>query len=322
MQALVCRQGQVVLSDLPKPSPGPDEVLIRVSMAGICNTDIEITLGYRDFQGILGHEFVGIVEKDPSGELTGKRVVGSITVYCGHCWQCRHNQTSHCLNRATIGINDRNGAFAEYITLPRSNIYCVPDSLSDAEAVLVEPLAAGMRIAEQVHIRPGDRVIVLGDGKLGLLSARILWALGHDITVVGKHADKLLAAAKLGIATSILGAFTDRVDVVVDCTGSSKGLECALDIVRPQGTIVMKTTIAGGHNLDLSPIVVNEITLVGSRCGLFAPTLELMERHDLKLEDLIEAVYPLEQGEAAFDHARRRGSRKILLSFHKDLMEG
>ncbi|MDO9536449.1 MAG: alcohol dehydrogenase catalytic domain-containing protein [Bacillota bacterium] len=314
MKALLCGDGQVRLADVPKPVPGPQEALIRVTMAGICNTDLEVLAGYREFSGILGHEFVGVVESDPLGELTGKRVVGSITVFCGKCWHCRCDETSLCLDRTTIGINERDGAFAEFIALPRQNLHVVPAELSDMEAVLIEPLAAGMRVAEQVHIRPVHTVVVLGDGKLGLLSAKVLSTTGCNVTVVGKHADKLSLASSMGLRTAILDDFTGPADVVLDCTGSVSGLETAIKLVRSGGTIVLKTTVAGKYNIDLSPIVVREIRVVGSRCGPFASTLALMERHNLDLSGMVEAVYPLIQGVEAFNHARRKGALKILLS--------
>ena len=313
MKALLCGAGQVRVADVAKPVPGPGEALLRVTMAGICNTDLEVLAGYRDFTGILGHEFVGVVEFDPHGTLTGKRVVGSITVFCGHCWHCRCDQTSLCLNRTTIGINERDGAFAEYLALPRQNLHVVPATLSDMEAVLIEPLAAGMRVAEQVHIRPEHTVAVLGDGKLGLLAAKVLSAGGSNVTVVGKHRDKLSLASAMGLPTALLDHFRGPADVVLDCTGSVSGLATAIKLVRSGGTIVLKTTVADKYNIDLSQIVVREISVVGSRCGPFAPTLALMERHKLDLSGIVEAVYPLEQGVEAFKHARRKGALKILL---------
>ena len=313
MKALLCSHGQVRLADVAKPVPGSQEALIKVTMAGICNTDLEVLSGYREFNGILGHEFVGVVESDPLGELTGKRVVGSITVFCGECWHCRRDEANLCLNRTTIGINERDGAFAEYMALPRHNLHVVPAQLSDMEAVLIEPLAAGMRVAEQVHIRPDHTVAVLGDGKLGLLSAKVLSAGGSNVTVVGKHRDKLSLASAMGLRAALSDHFTGPADVVLDCTGSLSGLETAIKLVRSGGTIVLKTTVSGMYNIDLSEVVVREIRLVGSRCGPFASTLALMERHDLELSGMVEAVYPLDQGVEAFNHARRKGSLKILL---------
>ncbi len=314
MKALLCDHGQVRLADVAKPVPGPGEALIRVTMAGICNTDLEVLSGYREFAGILGHEFVGVVESDPLDELTGKRVVGSITVYCGECWHCRRDETSLCLNRTTIGINERDGAFAEYMALPRRNLHVVPPGLSDMEAVLIEPLAAGMRVAEQVHIGPDHTVAVLGDGKLGLLSAKVLSAGGSNVTLVGKHGDKLSLASAMGLRAALLDHFPGPVDVVLDCTGSVSGLETAIKLVRSGGTIVLKTTVAANYNIDLSQVVVREIRVVGSRCGPFAATLALMERHNLDLSGMVEAVYPLERGVEAFNHARRKGALKIMLS--------
>jgi len=314
MKALLCSKGKVKLADVPMSILGLDEVLIRVKLAGVCNTDNQILAGYRNLNGILGHEFVGIVESDPQGELTGKRVVGSITIACGNCWHCRRDQTSHCLNRITVGINNRDGVFAEYVTMPRRNVHIVPDSISDMDAVLTEPLAAGMRVAVQVHILPTDRVAILGDGKMGLLTALVLRAMGNYITVVGKHEDKLSIATGMGLKTAKVGETSGPVDVVVDCTGSVTGLDSAIKLVRAGGTIVLKTTIVDKYQIDLSPIVVREITLVGSRCGPFEPALALMERHNVDLSDLVEAVYPLDQGVEALKHARRKGARKVLIS--------
>lgn len=314
MKALVCERGEIRLAEVRKPVPGPEEVLIRVSMAGICNTDLEVLAGYREFTGILGHEFVGVVENDPLDKLTGKRVVGSITIYCGECWHCRRGETSLCLERTTIGINGRDGAFAEYLTLPRHNVHLVPAGIGDMEAVLIEPLAAGMRVVEQACIQPGDTVVVLGDGKLGLLTARVLSAGGSHVLVVGKHKKKLSLAATMGLRTVLVNEFRGPADVVVDCTGSVSGLQTALGIVRSGGTIVLKTTVAEKYNIDLSPVVVREIHIMGSRCGPFAPTLAMLENHNLELGALVEAVYPLDQGVEAFAHARRRGALKILLS--------
>ncbi|MEW5920197.1 MAG: alcohol dehydrogenase catalytic domain-containing protein [Bacillota bacterium] len=314
LKALLCDGGQIRLADVATPVPSPGDVLIRVTMAGICNTDLEVTAGYRPFTGILGHEFVGMVESDPLGELTGKRVVGSINVYCGECPYCRRGETSHCLERTAIGINGRDGAFAEFLALPRPNVHVVPAGLGDIEAVLVEPLAAGMRVVEQVHIQPGHSVAVLGDGKLGLLSARVLSATGSNVVVVGKHGHKLSLARSMGLRTAAVDDFTGPADVVLDCTGSVSGLETAVRLVRSGGTIVLKTTVAGKYKIDLSPIVVREIRIVGSRCGPFAPTLALLERHNLDLAGVVEAVYPLDRGVEAFEHARRKGALKILLS--------
>src|SRR5438093_11393164 len=262
--------------DVPIPAPPSGEALVRVVRAGICNTDIELTRGYYPFTGIPGHEFVGIVERGPAA-LVGGRVVGEINAVCGACTACTAGQRTHCERRTVLGIVRRHGAFAQYLTLPVENLHLVPDSVATDAAVFTEPLAAALEIQEQVAIGPRDRVLVVGDGKLGQLVAQTLALTGCALLVVGRHDAKLSLLAARGVET----ARADRAprgefDVAVECTGNAEGFQVAQRAVRPRGTLVMKSTYAGALALDASAIVVQELTLVGSRCGPFAPALRLL----------------------------------------------
>src|SRR5947199_610838 len=284
MRALTYHNNTLTLEkNYPRPDLQPGEALIRVLLAGICNTDLEITRGYMDFQGVLGHEFVGIVEAvhegpgaSPPTYLIGKRVVGEINAAChrSNCPYCQRGMPTHCPNRTTLGILNRDGAFAEYLTLPVANLHLVPDNVSDEEAVFVEPLAANFEILEQVHLKPTESVVILGDGKMGQLAAQVLPLSGCEVMMVGKHEEKLALAAKHGVHTFVLDdpqSFTlenrRRVDLVVECSGSAQGLELALRMVRPRGTIILKSTVAAQSTLHLAPIVIDEIRLQASRCG-------------------------------------------------------
>src|SRR6266567_6076888 len=266
MRALVYQNNVLQLEkSYPQPLPKAGEALIRVLLAGICNTDLEIIRGYMEFQGVLGHEFVGIVEEvlDKSGipetsPLVGQRVVGEINSSCHNidCWYCQHNMPTHCPHRTTLGILGRDGAFAEYLTLPIENLHVVPENVSNEEAVFVEPLAANFEMIEQVHIQPTDRVIVLGDGKMGKLAAQVLALSGCEVTMVGKHEEKLALAAQRGISTKTVGAQfiastspASRVDLVVECTGSAPGLELAMQLVRPRGCIFLKNILSIFHQV-------------------------------------------------------------------------
>ncbi len=328
MRALVYRDHTVTFEPAyPHPTPKPGEVLIRVSLAGICNTDLEITRGYMDFQGVPGHEFVGIVEAlhesvPLRAELIGKRVVGEINAAChrADCWYCMRDMPTHCPNRTTLGIVNRDGAFAEYLTLPVENLHLVPDNVSDEEAVFTEPLAANFEMLEQVHVRPTDRAVVLGDGKMGQLAAQVLALSGCDVMMVGKHEEKLALVAQRGITAHLLEdiqTFTlpgaERVDLVVECTGTAQGLELALRLVRPRGTVFLKSTVANPSTLYLAPIVIDEIRVQGSRCGPFAPALRALSQHTIDVRPLISALYSLDEGLAAFQHAGEKGVLKVLM---------
>jgi alcohol dehydrogenase len=313
MRALVF-DGQLELQrDYAQLSPPSGEALVRVTLAGICNTDLEITRGYMGFQGVLGHEFVGIVERCEDPALIGQRVVGEINCYCGTCPTCLAGNPTHCPQRTTLGIWGRNGAMADYCVLPVRNLHVVPESVTDEQAVLTEPLAAALEILEQVHMRPTMHVIVLGDGKLGLLVAQVMRLTGCDLLAVGRHADKLALLERQGIATHLAAEGMDKADVVVDCTGQPGGFVSARGMVKPRGTLVLKSTFQGQNEVNLTSIVVDEVSLVGSRCGPFAPALRLLAKRLVDVESLIAAIYSLDEAVLAFEHARTKGSLKVLL---------
>ncbi len=299
--------------DVAMPPPPPGEALVRVLMAGICNTDIELTRGYYPYAGIPGHEFVGVVEEGAE-DLRGRRVVGEINAVCGHCEACRNGRPTHCENRNVLGIIGRNGTFAEYLTLPAANLHIVPDDLDTEHAIFTEPLAAALEIQEQIEVRDTDRVLVIGDGKLGQLVARALALTGCRLTVAGRHRDKLELLERHGIRTRSAEAIAPRsFDITVECSGSPSGFELARMSLRPRGTLVMKSTYAGDLTVNASSLVVDEITLVGSRCGPFAPALRLLAERKIDPTDLIHARYPLRDAVAAFEHAQRAGVLKVLV---------
>ncbi len=300
----------------PVPAPPPGEALIRTTLAGICNTDIEIMRGYMGFTGILGHEFVGIVEQaEAAPEWVGQRVVGEINAYCGTCATCRRGNPTQCPHRNTLGIDRRNGTMADFFTLPTKLLYPVPDSMPDTWAIFTEPLAAACEITEQVHVRPTDRVIVQGDGKLGLLIAQILQLTGCDLLVVGRHPDKLAILEQRGIRTQLAGGDIEPgADIVIEATGSAEGFATACTLVRPRGKIVLKSTFHGDVSLNLSMVVVDEVTLVGSRCGPFPAALRLLEQRLVDVKPLIHATFPLDESLAAFEHAVTPGVLKVLLT--------
>lgn len=314
MRALLYDGQLKLVSDYPRPSFGPGEALLRVRLAGICNTDLEITRGYMGFHGVLGHEFVGMVEECTEPRLLGQRVVGEINCYCGACPTCVEGQPTHCPQRTTLGIAGRDGVMADYCLLPVRNLHAVPDNVSDEQAIFVEPLAAALEILEQVHVLPTQRVVVLGDGKLGLLVAQVLRLTGCDLLAVGRHADKLAILQRLGIATRLAGEVMDiQADVVVDCSGHPDGFALARAMVKPRGTLVLKSTFFGQNEVNMTSIVVDEVSLVGSRCGPFAPALRLLASQLMDVESLIAATYPLAEALTAFERARSKGSLKVLL---------
>jgi threonine dehydrogenase-like Zn-dependent dehydrogenase len=292
--------------DIPDPAPAAGEAVVRVRRAGVCNTDLELVRGYYPYTGVPGHEFVG--------EWNGRRVVGEINAVCGACPACAAGRRTHCERRTVLGIVNRNGAFAEALSLPIANLHDVPDSVSDDEAVFVEPLAAALELQEQVRITKAERVLVIGDGKLGNLIAQTLRLTGCALRVVGRHRAKLEILEGLGIATSEAARVEPaEADVVVECTGNPEGLALATTAVRPRGTIVLKSTYAGDAKVNLAKIVVDEITLVGSRCGPFAPALDLLARRAVDVRPLVHARYPLREAVAAFDHAARSGVLKVVV---------
>lgn len=307
-----------LVEDYPQPEIGPGEALIRVRQAGICNTDLEITRGYMAYQGVLGHEFVGeVVEVGSQADAgwIGRRVVGDINAACGHCPTCRANRPTHCPNRTTLGIFRHDGAFANFLRLPVVNLVAVPPSVLDEQAVFTEPLAAACEILEQLHLRPTDRAVVVGDGKLGLLVSQVLRLTGAWVGLLGRHPAKGELVERLGVS---FYTQTDPdlagCDVVIECTGNAEGLETAKALVRPRGTLVLKSTYHGQPSVPLSLYVVDEITVLGSRCGPFAPALRLLERGLVQVTPLISARFELEAGLAAFETAFGRGNLKVLLT--------
>ncbi|HWQ36440.1 MAG TPA: alcohol dehydrogenase catalytic domain-containing protein [Blastocatellia bacterium] len=317
MKALRFENNQLRLADNVAVPQREGEALIRVTLAGICRTDLEIVRGYAGFSGTLGHEFVGVVEASPDKSQIGRRVTGEINVGCGACELCQAGDARHCLNRTVTGIRGRDGAFAEYLSLPPQNLFTVPETVTDRQAVFTEPLAAACEILDQVEINARHRVAVIGDGKLGQLIARVLAVTGCDLRLIGKHADKLQLAAEAGISTVELDALNvapaDRFDFVVEASGSAGGLKLALDLVRPRGTIILKSTFNGAVSLDTWRIVVDEISLIGSRCGRFEKALQLLAAGAVKVEDLIADEYPLSVGIAAMRRAQTSGTLKVLL---------
>ncbi|AFZ23679.1 theronine dehydrogenase-like Zn-dependent dehydrogenase [Cylindrospermum stagnale PCC 7417] len=300
-------------TDLDIPEPPPGEARVRVLRAGICNTDLELLRGYYPYTGILGHEFVGIVEQGPE-HLVNQRVVGEINAVCGKCRFCRSGKPTHCENRTVLGIVNRHGAFAEYLCLPVENLHCVPENISTEAATFTEPVAAALEIQQQVPLSANDRVLVVGDGKLGQLVAQTLALTGCDLLAVGRHRDKLANLEARGIKTGLADAVTDRAfDISVECTGNPEGFAIARRALRPRGTLVLKSTYSGNLSLDASSLVVDEITLIGSRCGPFPAALELLATGKVDVQPLIHARYPLTQGLAAFENAQSRGVLKVLL---------
>ena len=313
MKAVWLEGGQLRLRHgVSVPEPPAGEALVRVIRAGICNTDVELARGYYPYAGVLGHEFVGVVERGADA-LVGRRVVGEINASCGACGPCRAGRRTHCEHRTVLGIVNRHGAFADFLTLPAGNLHPVPDSVPLDAAVFTEPLAAAIEIQEQVRIAPGDRVLVVGDGKLGQLVAQTLALTGCDLLVVGRSGSKLALLAARGIATA--GAETipaGSFDVAIECTGNHLGFGLAQRALRARGTLVMKSTYADRLTLDASAIVVHELTIIGSRCGPFPKALALLAEGKVDVLPLVQAHYPLERALDAFDHAQRPGTLKIV----------
>jgi threonine dehydrogenase-like Zn-dependent dehydrogenase len=309
MRGIYCDGTSIGLrKDLPVPEPLPGEVRLRVRAVGICDTDLQLAKGYMGFRGVLGHEFVGV-------DAERRRYTAEINNGCLDCPACRADNKEHCPNRTVLGILKHDGAMAEWVCVPRGNLHAIPDAIDDRRAVFVEPLAAAFRLHEQVDFDPGQRVAVLGDGKLGALCVWTLKAAQLDVTWIGKH-DEKLAIAGDGVTTCRLDrseGLSKSFPVVIDATGSPSGLEAALLLVRPQGLVVLKTTVASPHNISLAPIVIDEVRLIGSRCGPFAPAIDALATGEIDVGPLIEAVYPLTEGEEAFRHAARPGARKVLM---------
>jgi threonine dehydrogenase-like Zn-dependent dehydrogenase len=308
--------GSISLRDRPKPAAS-GECVIRVAAAGICGTDLELRRGYAGFTGVPGHEWAGLVESAPPGDAhwIGRRVAGEITVGCGECGACRAAGRGHCDVRTVVGIRERDGAFAEYLSLPSINLHAIPDAIDDETAVFVEPLAAACRVVEQVRVAPGMRAAVVGAGRLGLLVAQVLRAHDADVIVVARSAASRALASSLGLATADLDvtlALARRFDVAVDATGNPAGFASAAALLRPRGTLVVKSTIHGETPIALSPLVVDEITIVGSRCGPFDRAIDLLASGRIEVKPLVAGVYPLERFEDAFARAAA-GGKAILV---------
>jgi len=313
MRAIVVDEGRATFrDDWPAPQPAADEVLVTVLRSGICETDLQLIQGYKGFRGVLGHEFVGVAQ---SGPLAGRRVVGEINCSCWRCDTCRAGRPGHCPNRRVIGILDHDGAFADYLAVPARNLHAVPDSIETDIAVFTEPVAAAFQITTQLTIGARDRIVILGDGRLGNLCAQVLADISDRVLVVGKHPRKLAILDSLGLATCLLAEFPDErtADIVVDCTGSPTGLPTASRIVRPRGTIVLKTTIAGAQTTEWASIVVDEVTIVGSRCGPFDTALAALAAGKVRVRPLISERFDLDNGVAALERAAAPSVLKVLL---------
>lgn len=318
MKAIVFDEILKLDNNYTKPVPKTGEALVKVVIAGICNTDYEITKGYMGYKGILGHEFVGIVEEINSNDksLLGKRVVGEINLGCGECDWCKRHLERHCPNRGTLGIWQKDGCFAEYVTMPLCNLIEVPESITNEEAVFVEPLAAALEILEQLHIKPYEKVLVLGDGKLGLTTAIALNSSGLDVTLMGKHQNKLDIAKNQKVRTKLLQEteIKKEYDVVVEATGSLSGFETSIASVKPRGTLVLKSTIAASKEFNFAPIVIEEITVLGSRCGQFRPALRYLENKKIDFKPFISGIYNIDQAIEAFEKNKEKDTLKILLT--------
>ena len=314
MQALVF-DGQVTLQeDYPRPSMGPEEAMVAVRMAGVCRTDLEVAKGYMDFRGVMGHEFTGQVIDGPD-RWVGKRVVSEINCVCGKCEMCRAGLSNHCLDRTVLGIDGHDGVFAEFVAVPARNLHEVPDSVSDVEAVMVEPLASAYQIVRQIKFDSGDNVVILGDGRLAQLIVRVLKPLLPHCLLVGKYPRKLEAAEKDGVQTTLVGDFVaaSQADVVIDATGHPSGFDLAMRAVRPRGTILLKSTFAAQKGLNLAPLVIKEVHVVGSRCGPFPDALRLLASHEIDVSALISKRMPLRDGVEALSVAGRDGNLKVLI---------
>lgn len=315
MLSLRVEKKQLKLCDIEKPH-NPDEALVRVLLSGICNTDLEIARGYAGFNGTIGHEFVGVVEKSADRKLVGRRVVGEINAGCGRCDLCRAGDPRHCPSRTVLGIVGRDGAHAEFLQLPNVNLIPVPKNLSQEQAVFTEPLAAACGILERAAIAKTDCVAVIGDGKLGLLCAQVVALTGAETLLVGKHEEKLRIVKQRGIETSKPNEAAKRqrqFDVVVEASGAAPGFKLALDLLRPKGKLVLKSTFHGSTEIDAARIVVDEISIVGSRCGRFETALDLLKKNAIDTTSLISEEHSLSNALKAVTRAKTRGILKVLL---------
>lgn len=315
MKAVTLTNSELKVEDIQSPPLAEGEALIKVLKTGICSTDLELIKGYMDFEGVLGHEFVGrIVEASEKGWV-GKRVVGEINISCRTCKVCQRDDPKHCPSRQVLGIHKKDGVFAEYVTLPLVNLHVLPSEISDMEAVFVEPLAAALETLKQIHISRENEVLVLGDGKLGLLIAQVMQTQTPHVFCVGHHPRKLTLLQKKGIQTFLEGQKWDQMfDVIVEATGNPKGLSEALCWIKPRGRIVVKSTFHGESKLNLSRMVVDEIRLIGSRCGPFGKALEFLKKRLIDVIELVDADFPLEEAQEAFEQAKKPETMKILLT--------
>jgi len=315
MRALVFDRNLEFRADYPDPVAAPGESVVRVSLAGICGTDLEIAGGYMQFRGVPGHEFVGRVVESNNSSIRGKRVVGEINAGCGRCAICAGGLARHCPNRTVLGILGRDGAFAEFLRLPDSNLVAIPDSIPDEVAVFTEPVAAAYEIFEQVNLSRNQTIAVIGDGRLGAIVAMALKGEKYQPLVAGHHREKLARLAELGLDTAEESSVRDKFEVAIDCSGSGSGFRRAVELVRPRGKIILKSTVAAAAEINLAPIVVNEISVIGSRCGRFAPALDALAAGKIDPRPLIDGIFALdsENGLAGFDAAKDPLNFKILL---------
>jgi alcohol dehydrogenase len=316
MRALAYREGQLQFrEDEPTPVLQPGQALLKIRKAGLCHTDLELSRGYLGFSGVLGHEFVAEVV-DGSPEWVGKRVAGEINVPCGTCDMCRHDVPSQCRNRTTVGIDRHPGAFADYLALDERCLHVLPDTISDDAAVFVEPLAAALHILEATHILPGHRVVLVGAGKLGLLMAQVVAQTGADLTVVSRRDSTQALLKRWGIASALLEDLPlAQADVVIESTGAADGFDGAMALVKPRGTMIMKSTFVGLTPANLTKAVIDEIRLIGSRCGPFDAAIRMLANGRIDTQSLIDARYPFADALAAFEHAQRPGALKVMLDF-------
>ena len=315
MLALRVEKKNLAVKEVEKPDRA-DEALVRVLLSGICNTDLEIARGYAGFQGTIGYEFVGVVEESTNRTLVGRRVVGEINAGCGKCDLCRAGDPRHCASRTVLGIHARDGAHAEFLQLPSANLFRVPDNVPNEHAVFTEPLAAACGVLERVSVSRSDRVAVIGDGKLGLLCAQVLALTGASLLLIGKHSSKRRIAERRGIETTTPKQAAKRskqFDVVVEASGAAAGFALALELLRPKGQLVLKSTFHGKTEMDAARVVVDEISIVGSRCGRFTPALDLLKKDAVDVDSLISEEYALSKGVHAMRRAGGKGVLKVLL---------
>jgi threonine dehydrogenase-like Zn-dependent dehydrogenase len=315
MKALRVDKNKIAVRDIELPERG-QEALVRVLLSGICNTDIEIMRGYAGFKGTIGHEFVGVVEDAPYGKLVGQRVVGEINAGCGECELCRGEDSRHCPKRTVLGIAGRDGAHAEFLRLPLINLLPVPERIADEHAVFAEPLAAACGIMDRTSVTKDKNVAVIGDGKLGLLCAQAMALTGAPVLLIGKHREKLRIAERRGIETAIAKDTMKRkseFDVVVEASGSASGFHTAVGLLRPRGVLVLKSTFHGTTEINAASIVVDEISIIGSRCGRLAPALDLLKKGAIDVDSLISEEYPLRDGLMAMERAEKKGVLKVFL---------